>query len=494
MDRLASFKNRGKTQDDSRRKRSEVSVELRKNKREDALLKRRNVTSTSAPEEAEDVIPISRYLVILKEERIPENCLKALKKINFILMKNECFAVQIINYNALPILIQFLKFYDNTRLQYEALSALNFVAAGATSETNSIVEAGAVPVLIELLSSPEQKVCDQAMWTLGNIVADGGSLGNFVVEQGLLPPLLDLLRSDTSIYRLRIVTWVINNVCSCKLTLSRNYTKIIFAVVNKAIYHSDKTVLIDMLSSLKWLVNQGGDCLEIILQCGIASRLNELLRHAHHKVQIEAITTMDTILDGIKYEIELDHVTLEYFHVLLSHPKKTLRRGAIWFLSNRIEANQCQVEDFLQAGLLPKIIGILCEEDFRSQKEAAQLITNLAISSNEEQIYELINEGAIPPFCKLLSIKDQTLITVVLLGLKYMLETASGNYLHIANIIEECQGLDQIEELQNNENNYIYELAHGIIEKYFSDDEHSNLQSTFQLNTNQTMSDGIYNF
>lgn len=40
----------------------------------------------------------------------------------------------------------------------------------------------------------------------------------------------------------------------------------------------------------------------------------------------------------------------------------------------------------------------------------------------------------------------------------------------IATLIEECDGLTKIEDLQNHENVEIYKLAYDIIEQYFSDD------------------------
>lgn len=42
-DRKTQFKNLGRTEDELRRRRNEVTVELRKNKREESLQKRRNV-------------------------------------------------------------------------------------------------------------------------------------------------------------------------------------------------------------------------------------------------------------------------------------------------------------------------------------------------------------------------------------------------------------------------------------------------------------------
>lgn len=50
-----------------------------------------------------------------------------------------------------------------------------------------------------------------------------------------------------------------------------------------------------------------------------------------------------------------------------------------------------------------------------------------------------------------------------------MLKVAGPDVETIANMIEECEGLGKIEDLQNHENVEIYKLAYDIIEHFFSD-------------------------
>lgn len=55
-------------------------------------------------------------------------------------------------------------------------------------------------------------------------------------------------------------------------------------------------------------------------------------------------------------------------------------------------------------------------------------------------------------------------------GLNNMLRMAEGHSQDVANLIEECGGLEKIEQLQAHENVEIYKLAYEIIEQHFSDE------------------------
>ena len=124
----------------------------------------------------------------------------------------------------------------------------------------------------------------------------------------------------------------------------------------------------------------------------------------------------------------------------------------------------------VDAQLIPLIVKALAEGEFQTQKEAAWAISNLTVSGEPQQVAAAVQSGCIPPFCNLLSVQDSQVIHVVLDGLTNILKMAGDDLEHVCMVIEECQGLDKIEALQNHENADIYKLAFEIIEKYFSGD------------------------
>lgn len=119
----------------------------------------------------------------------------------------------------------------------------------------------------------------------------------------------------------------------------------------------------------------------------------------------------------IAFQVVLNCDALSHFPSLLSHAKDKIRKEAVWFLSNITAGNQAQVQAVIDAGLLPKIIENLSKGEFQTQKEAAWAISNLTISGNREQVAQLIQDGAIPPFCDLLTCKDTQVINVSILYL-----------------------------------------------------------------------------
>uniref|UniRef100_A0A6Q2Z590 Importin subunit alpha n=1 Tax=Esox lucius TaxID=8010 RepID=A0A6Q2Z590_ESOLU len=465
--RIKSFKNKGRDVETMRRHRNDVTVELRKNKRDEHLLKKRNVPHQESLEDSDLDSDSKGVRVCLCAHNATSDDavvqLSAVQAARKLLSSDRNPPIDdLIKSGILPILVKCLERDDNPSLQFEAAWALTNIASGTSQQTQAVVKSNAVPLFLRLLHSPHQNVCEQAVWALGNIIGDGPQCRDYVISLGVVKPLLSFINPSIPITFLRNVTWVIVNLCR-----------------NKDPPPPMETVqevclsVLDTVWALSYLTDGGNEQIQMVIDSGVVPFLVPLLSHQEVKVQTAALRALGNIVTGTdeQTQVVLNCDVLSHFPNLLTHPKEKINKEAVWFLSNITAGNQQQVQAVIDAGLIPLIIHQLAKGDFGTQKEAAWAISNLTISGRKDQVEYLVQQNVVPPFCTLLSVKDSQVVQVVLDGLKNVLIMAGDEASTIAEIIEECGGLEKIENLQQHENEDIYKLAFEIIDQYFSGDD-----------------------
>ncbi len=118
-------------------------------------------------------------------------------------------------------------------------------------------------------------------------------------------------------------------------------------------------------------------------------------------------------------------------------------------------------------------------------------MANLAQGGTPDQIYKLFELDGIAPMCKALASNNNDLIVNIMLTLHTMLSVLffgrifqflSYNHFQVFKeflpeyydalmiAIEEAEGIDQLERLQNHENTKIYDLAYKLIDDHFTDE------------------------
>lgn len=407
-----------------RRRRNEVTVELRKNKREETILKRRNVPNTESTTDEEDMlssINLKKLVENAADSSDQAKQLSAVQAARKLLSSDRNPPIdELILSGILPILVSCLDRHDHPNLQFESAWALTNIASGTSAQTNQVVRAGAVPLFLNLLNSPAPNVCEQAVWALGNIIGDGPLLRDLVIKFGIVQPLLSFIKPEIPITFLRNVTWVIVNLCRSKEPPPPTQTiHELLPALNMLIHHTDVNILVDTVWAISYLTDGGNEQIQMVIDSGIVPKLIPLLSHLEVKVQTAALRAAGNIVTGSDEQTQnvLNCDALSYFPSLLSHAKEKIRKEAVWFLSNITAGNQMQVQAVIDTGLLPKIIENLSKGEFLTQKEAAWAISNLTISGNREQVAQLIKDGAIPPFCNLLTCNDTQVVNVSIINL-----------------------------------------------------------------------------
>ncbi|GFR97834.1 importin subunit alpha, partial [Elysia marginata] len=478
--RKSAYKNKGRDIEDLRRRRVETSVELRKQKKEETLLKRRNV-------ELLDDEPASP----LQEQNKPQmsmaeiknnikgtdrgSRLRATQAVRKLLSKEKNPPIdKVIEEGLVENLVSFLDCNDNPELQFEAAWALTNIASGTTTQTQAVVRCGAVPRFIRLLSAPSMSLVEQCIWALGNIAGDGAEMRDMVTAHGIIEPLNHLVDMAAPPAFLRNVTWTFSNLCRNKNPPPKmKAIQACLPALSSLVHHSDKEVLADTCWALSYITDGANNQIQEIVDLpGIVERLVQLLGNPDPAVVTPALRSVGNIVTGDDSQTQavVDLNVLLMMPGLLQHSKPSIKKEACWMLSNITAGSTDQIQAVLDSGLLPILVEVLVTGDFKSQKEAAWAVTNLTSGGTVEQISTLVGCGVIKPMCDLLESKDAKLLMVVLDGILNILDAADkvSQAEPICVIVEECQGLDKIEHLQSHENNQVYKKALDIIDKFFS--------------------------
>lgn len=489
--------------DESRRKREDVFAEIRKNKREESLQKKRLVGApgpSSTPGGPPNASDSTRSTIQQKLEAVPamvqaiysdvsQNQLEATTQFRKLLSIERNPPIdEVIKTGIVPRLVQFLQRSDFTQLQFEAAWALTNIASGTSEHTKVVIDHGSVPIFVELLTSQCDDVREQAVWALGNIAGDSPKCRDMVLSHGAMNPLLAQFHELSKLSMQRNATWTLSNFCRGKPAPGFTLTRPALPTLGKLIQSNDEEVLTDACWALSYLSDGPNEFIQEVIETGVCPRLVELLTHPSPSVLIPALRTVGNIVTGDDYQTQtvINCNALPCLLLLLTNNyKKSIKKEACWTISNITAGNREQIQAIIDANIIPPLVSLLATAEFDVKKEAAWAISNATSGGDHVQISYLVSQGCIKPLCDLLECSDQRIIIVALEGLDNILKVGEANRelgppgganLH-AQYIDEAEGLEKIENLQNHSNNDIYQKAIRIIETYWDvdGDEDENL-------------------
>ncbi|KAM5217290.1 importin subunit alpha-8 isoform 2-T2 [Hipposideros larvatus] len=441
-ERRRKFKYRGKDASMRRQQRIVVSLQLRKAKKDEQALKRRNITSLSPDPASEQ--PTKGVSLTLQEiingvnASDPDLCFQATQATRKMLSRERNPPVNlIVKAGLIPRLVEFLKASLHPCLQCEAAWALTNIASGTSEQTRAVVEAGALQPLVELLSSAHMIVSEQAVWALGNIAGDGPEFRDLVIASNTIPHLLALVSSN--------------------------------------IPHQDSEVLSDTCWALSYLTEGSNERIGQVVDTGVLPRLVELMASSELNVLTPSLATVGNIVTGtdLQTQVAIDAGILSVLPQLLRHPKSTIQKEAAWALSNVAAGPHQHIQQLIACNVLPPLVALLKNGDFKVQKEAVWIVANFTTGGTVDQLIQLIHSGVLEPLVNLLTIQDTKIIIIILDIINFLLQAAEKHLEkeNLCLLIEELGGVDRIEALQLHENHQVALTALNIIENHFCEEE-----------------------
>ncbi|KAG6586208.1 importin subunit alpha-4-like [Cucurbita moschata] len=490
--RKKSYKT-GVDADEARRRREDNLVEIRKNKREDNLLKKRReglllhsqqlldaAQNAAVVEKRLESIPVLVQGVWSADTAAQLESTTQFRKL--LSIERSPPIDEVIKAGVVPKFVEFLGRHDLPQLQFEAAWALTNVASGTSEHTRVVIDHGAVPIFVQLLSSGSDDVREQAVWALGNVAGDSPTCRDLVLSHGALVPLLSQLNEHSKLSMLRNATWTLSNFCRGKPPTPFEQVKPALPILRQLIHLNDEEVLTDACWALSYLSDGPNEKIQAVIEAGVCPRLVELLLHQSPSVLVPALRTVGNIVTGddAQTQFVIDNQVLPNLYQLLTqNHKKSIKKEACWTISNITAGNRAQIQAVIEANIVLPLVHLLQHAEFDIKKEAGWAISNATSGGSHQQIQYLVTQGCIKPLCDLLACPDPRIVTVCLEGLDNILKVGeadkdmgmNGGVNIYAQAIDECEGLDKIENLQTHDNNEIYEKAVKMLERYWAEED-----------------------
>jgi hypothetical protein len=478
--RKKNFK-KGIDADDARRRREDETVQLRKAKRDEQLSKKRLMRDDAENTENE---PVNVNLQLdpgmaaaatkLKDPSTDmQTRIAVVTEIRKQLSRASKPPIQeAINAGITALAVNYLGF-DHPKLQFEASWVLTNIASGESHQTQAVVDAGGVPAFVEILRTGDVETKEQVVWAMANIAGDSAKLRDLCLQAGTMDAFLACLVSyENRPEMMKNATWGISNLCRGKPRPAIEYMAKAVPYLFRLLQVNEPEVLTDSLWALSYVADGDEAQIDLLLNSGVVGTVVQALGCGNDDYGGPAIRVVGNIATGSHQQTQviLSCGALNHIPYFLHSKKNNLVKEACWLLSNITAGTQDQIQAIIDAGLLSRVVELCIEGSTHLvRKEAFWTVANLAVGGSPDQIHATVPLGLIKALVEGLTFQgDAQLICAVIDGLSSVLKVGAdenGENRYFA-LMEEVEGSQKLETLQEDANEEVYQKAIKILQTY----------------------------
>ena len=121
----------------------------------------------------------------------------------------------VVDSGAVPLLVRLLT-QSTLNVVTPALRAVGNIVTGSDLQTDAVIEAGGIQAVGSLLIHEKMNVVKEAAWTISNITAGPPEQIQIIIGSGILPPLIEVLKNGDFRAK-KEAAWAVTNLTSGKL-------------------------------------------------------------------------------------------------------------------------------------------------------------------------------------------------------------------------------------------------------------------------------------
>lgn len=406
-------------------------------------------------------------------------------------------------------------FQNNPDVIYELVWIfLNVFSANDHSVVNkafkTLEQVSFTKIILTLLKDYRQdiRVMDNILWCLGNIAGDTTDLRNYLLRNGCLIALansFEYIVQSRNAPCLENLSWFLQMLTKGEPSIA-DFTIIteIIKYINLLIRFNDKQFTVVVLNCLQALSNIAiqktgkktfdQKYLDCILNApGLLSYVVFLMNveNQDQNILYQSVILVGCICSGSDEQTQqmLNMDVLKSFTIILKTKSQLsikIKKQIYWVISNIAAGTPKQIETLITNNeLMSLIIHAMRYESFSVKGEATFVICNLCTFDGDQSIrFQLIEKVAtstiVANMMQNLKMKDEEVVIAILEALieilkfgKFLVQNgkAKNGINPFVMMIEECDGIETLEELQHHELLDIYDLSVVILEDFFNVEE-----------------------
>ncbi|KAG9395784.1 Armadillo/beta-catenin-like repeat [Carpediemonas membranifera] len=404
-----------------------------------------------------------------------------------------------VNAGALPLVINHIATSQSPRMQLECAWLLTNIAS-CDRFTTTVIQNGAIPVIMRAVSSGPHSVACQAAWCLGNFANEGDTYKKLFLKEGMHDCIGRLLiHPETTTKHIQTLSWAIGSIIRFQIdsaeALELHHTaQSVVPVLAASLRRMDMTsndkevlaAITDIFFAVSYASEGNDEDIKATVDAGFIPICIQFLytstRAAGPAARIIGnITSCD---DNIFSDIAIKGGILAALQYCLTSEKSYLRKEALWALSNVCAGTSEQLTALLSHGILTDIIAVLKRAEAIVKEEASYCILNFACNASREQIEVAVNDMDL---LQILSDQLRTsnralFLKTILDSIKYIFEAIDSPYNPYVDTFAAAKGEDRLQAMSHHPKREINQRADYLIETYFANEEEAEFDEDEEFN------------